>query len=359
MVQELVKVHPEFRFNGIHFSESELAEVAYSLIKEGEDFEIAIGDFILDWLSDSDEIAVKTSGSTGAPKNIYLKKQHMVNSAMATASFFELKPGHTVLLCLPANYIAGKMMLVRAMILGLDIDCIRPESNPLAHTGKSYEFVAMVPLQLTNSLGQLNRVKKLLVGGAPLGDRIKEALDKEGTLVYESYGMTETITHIALKKVNHNLPGTVAAFETLPGVKISKDNRGCLVIEAPGISSSRVITNDLVELTTESSFQWLGRFDNVINSGGVKLIPEQIERKLKSILENRFFAYGVPDDKLGTKLVLFVEGETDVKKLMSDIKLLKTLSKYEVPKEILQLSVFEETPAGKLDRAKTAKLKTT
>ncbi|MEM7380684.1 MAG: AMP-binding protein [Bacteroidota bacterium] len=357
MVQELVKVHPEFKLNGINFSENELAEVAYSLIKEGEDFEKSIGDFILDWLSDSEVIAVKTSGSTGAPKTIYHSKQRMAKSAMATTNFFNLMPGQAVLLCLSAEYIAGKMMLVRALTQGLDIDCISPASDPLANSQRSYDFVAMVPMQLANSLKHLDRVKKLLVGGAPLGDDLKVALAAVDTLVYESYGMTETITHIALKKINHNSPESIAAFETLPGVSIATDDRGCLVIEAPDIISSRLITNDMVELLSDSSFQWLGRFDNVINSGGIKLIPEQIEKKLRAILEHRFFVYGLPDDKLGSKLVLFVEGNTDVSKLMSAIVSLKTLSKYEVPKEILEISGFQETPTGKIDREKSTKLR--
>ncbi len=359
MVQELVKVHPEFKLNGIHFSENELAEVAYSLIKEGEEFEKSIGDFILDWLSDAEEIAVKTSGSTAAPKTVYHSKQRMANSAMATANFFNLKPGQPVLLCLSAEYIAGKMMLVRAMTLGLDIDCINPESNPLANSRRPYEFVAMVPLQLANSLKDLNKVNKLLVGGAPLSEDLKEALAPVDTTVYESYGMTETITHIALKKINHNPQDTTVAFETLPGVTIAADDRGCLIIEAPEIITSRLITNDMVELLSQSSFQWLGRYDNVINSGGIKLIPEQIEKKLGTVLESRFFVYGLPDDKLGNKLVLFVEGKTDISKLRSDITSLKTLSKYEVPKEILEISRFQETPTGKIDRAKTAKLRST
>lgn len=346
-------IHDEFKLNGIHFAFDELDEIGYSLIKEGEDFEKAIGDFLLDWISDSDTVSIKTSGSTGAPKSILLHKAHMVNSALATGTYFSLSPGDKALLCLPFSSIAGKMMLVRAMILGLSLDYVRPSSQPLLGIPKSYDFVAMVPLQVEKSLEQLTKIKTLIIGGAPVPLRLKKQMKEVSTQVFETYGMTETITHIAVMPLNGK---NAEAFTILPDIKISKDERDCLVIEAPKITNSVVVTNDIVELISEKEFNWIGRYDSVINSGGIKLYPEQIEKKLSESIRNRFFVYGIPDNQLGQKLVLLIEGknldEPDVKK---KIKSLTTLSKYEVPKEVFGIAKFEETDSGKILRKETAR----
>ncbi|MDX1314562.1 MAG: O-succinylbenzoic acid--CoA ligase, partial [Eudoraea sp.] len=168
MNNETPLLHPAFRLNGIQYSHEALKDVAYSLIKEGEPFEQQIGDFILDWILDTDTILVTTSGATGIPKRIFLKKEHMANSARATGEFLNLKEGDSALLCLPAEYIAGKMMLVRAMVLGLEIDFEEPTSDPLWKSLKSYDLVAMVPMQVQNVLSRLDRVGTLLIGGAPV-----------------------------------------------------------------------------------------------------------------------------------------------------------------------------------------------
>lgn len=334
-------VHNYFKLNGQHLDKKELCIVAYYLIKEGEEFEKSIGDFLLDWFDDKPYIDLQTSGTTGMPKIIRTKKQAMVNSALATGDFFGLKPGDKALYCLPTQYIAGKMMLVRSFILGLDIDFVAPTSNPLAGNEKVYDFVAMVPLQAQNSLDKLKNVKKMIVGGAKMSPSLEESLSKITTEVYETYGMTETITHIAAKKVGEK------AFTVLPDVDIEKNEHNCLVIHAPKIADKPIVTNDLVEILNYRQFIFLGRADNVVNSGGIKLIPEQIEEKLSNKIPSRFFVGGVPDDTLGEKLVLVIEGDKNV---VVDDTAYEKLDKYEKPKEVFYVPKFMETDNGKIKR---------
>lgn len=334
------KVHNQFKMNGFHFDREDMLRVAYSFIKEGEDFEKHVGEFFLDWFDDNDFMNLQTSGTTGAPKIIKIDKQAMVNSAIATGDYFNLSPGNKVLHCLPVKYIAGKMMFVRAFILGLDTNFVAPSSHPLAKNETKYDFIAMVPLQAQNSINQLSMVKKMIVGGAKMSDELEKNLLEVNTEVYETYGMTETITHIAAKKIGEK------AFTVLPDVTISYDDRNCLVIHAPKISDEVIVTNDLVELVNENQFVFLGRFDNVVNSGGIKLIPELIEAKLSDKIKPRFFVIGIPDELLGEKLVLIIEGE----KFNIDESIFDKLDKYEKPKEIFFKNKFKETENGKIIR---------
>ncbi|MCM4153056.1 O-succinylbenzoic acid--CoA ligase [Arenibacter sp. N53] len=344
-------IHPKFKFNGIHYDFGALQELAYSLVKEGQEYEKAIGNFLMDWLDDSDSVQVKTSGSTGIPKIISLKKEHMVNSALATETFFNLRAGARALNCLSANFIAGKMMMVRAIVLGWEMDIVEPTSHPLDLTFKPYDFCAMVPIQAQNSIPYLNRLGSLIIGGAPISPELKLSINKVSTKVFETYGMTETITHIAVKElangsVNNN-------FKALPNVVFTKDERDCLVIDAPKVSDGTITTNDVVDLISSSEFQWLGRYDNVINSGGVKLIPEQLEVKLSSLINSRYFVAGIPDANLGHKMVLMLEGNINKEQLLKDIKSLNSISKYEIPKEIFSIPQFVETGSGKVNRNDT------
>ena len=343
-------IHPEFSLSGFSFKTNSLKEFAYDFLKEGQPHEMEIGSFLLEWLSQDDFIKVNTSGSTGNPKSILLKKRHMVNSALATGNYFHLNSGDTALLCLPTEFIAGKMMLVRAMVLGLKLEFVKPVTNPLTLTSRRFDFAAMVPLQLQNSIEQIEIIKKLIIGGAPVSKDLKVAIEGKQTQVFETYGMTETITHIAVKGINTE-PYNV--FETLPFVSVSQDDRGCLVIDAPKISNSKIITNDLVELINENQFNWLGRYDSVINSGGVKLIPEQIELELEQLITKPFFVAGLPDEKLGQKLILLVEGEVDENQLITLIKEESKLTKFQIPKRVICVSNFKRTENGKLNRTKT------
>lgn len=333
-------VHNYFKLNGYHLNGKDLCRVGYSFIKEGDIYEQAIGEFLLDWFDDKEYIEMTTSGTTGLPKLVRLEKQAMIQSALATGDFFGLEPGDKALLCLPTQFIAGKMMLVRSLILGLDLDVVSPSTEPLALNKTQYDFVAMVPLQVQNSIDKLKNVKKLIIGGAKIDSTLEEKLVPLKTEIYETYGMTETITHIAAKKVGEK------AFSILPNVKITKDDRDCLVIHVSSISEETIVTNDLVELINDNQFVFLGRIDNVVNSGGVKLIPEQIEAKLINKINNRFFVTGVPDTVLGEKLILVIEGEKqDFAPDFFDV-----LGKYEKPKEIVFVPKFKENENGKLLR---------
>jgi len=307
-----------------------------------------VNQFISEWYSSDDEMIIQTSGSTGKPKSISVKKKCMRNSAQLTGKTFNLKEGDTALLCIPMKYIAGKMMVVRALELGLDLKVVEPSSNPLNGIKEIVDFSAMVPFQLENSLNQLNKIKTLIIGGGQVSPKLVEKLQIESTQVYETYGMTETLTHVAIKPLNG--PNISDLFRALDGIHFEKDDRGCLAIHASALNPVPIVTNDLVELIDENSFRWLGRFDNVINSGGVKIIPELVEAKLLSIIpNNRFFINGESDESLGEKVVLVVEG--NVIEISFD-----SLEKFEKPKEIYFISEFLETESGKIRRGETLKI---
>lgn len=338
-------VHNYFKLNGYHLNGKDLCRIGYSYIKEGDVYERAIGEFLLDWFDHKDYIEMTTSGTTGLPKLVRLEKQAMIQSALATGDFFNLQPGDRALLCLPVQFIAGKMMLVRSLILGLELDVVSPSTEPLVFNKKQYDFVAMVPVQVQNSIEALKNIKKLIIGGAKMDSALEEKLLPLKTEIYETYGMTETITHIAAKRVGEK------AFSILPNVKIEKDERECLVIHLASVSNEPIVTNDIVELINEQQFVFLGRIDNVINSGGVKLIPEQIEAKLTNLITNRFFVTGVPDTVLGEKLILVIEGEKyDFEPGFFDV-----LGKFEKPKEIVFVPKFKENENGKLLRKSSLK----
>ncbi len=356
MIPTYNKVHNRFKLNGEHYSHKDLKEVAYSFIKEGDPYEKVIGDFLTDWLSDSDYITARTSGTSGVPKIIELSKQHMVNSAIATAEFFDLKPGDSALHCLPGNYIA-KMMLIRAFAIGLEMDLTEPTASPIFDYDKPYDFSAMVPLQLKHMVDYVGNIKNILVGSAVVSNKLKARLQKCPGNIFETYGMTETCTHIAARRLNNFDRSPIPEeqwhlFTALPSVNISQDLRGCLVIDAPYVSTREIITNDIIKLHSDRTFEWFGRLDNVINSGGVKLYPEVIENKLSKQLMQRFFIASKNDESLGEKLILVVEGDSNsIDKAIFDV-----LDKYEIPKQIYYLPKFIETFSGKIQRTETLEL---
>ncbi|MCO6176149.1 AMP-binding protein [Flavobacterium sp. NRK F10] len=342
MTPHYTNIHNRFKINGFHLDRDSLFQLAYSLIKEGEDFEKEVGMFLLDWFDAKDYVEAQTSGTTGEPKIVRIDKQAMVNSALATGDFFELEPGNTALNCLPARFIAGKLMLVRSIILGLEMDMVSPKGNPLAHTYKNYDFAAMVPLQVEHALENIEQIDKLIIGGAKVSQDLIESLKGKKTKSYETYGMTETITHIAAKPIGEEV------FTVLPGIKVAKDIEGCLVIEAPRVSDEKIFTHDLVEITGKNTFKWIGRKDNIINSGGIKIIPELVEKKLDGKLKSRYFITSKPDKHLGQKVVLAIEGKDNI-----DTKIFEVLDTYEKPKEVVYISRFSETENGKINRKET------
>ncbi len=341
-------IHRNFELNGNSFSTVD------ELISYSRNISSSIADFLSDFFSQENKIEIQTSGSTGKPKLIEIKKEFMINSAIATGDFFDLNENTTALLCLNTDYIAGKMMLVRALVLGWKLDIVPPTMNPLKDLEKSYDFSAMVPLQVYNSIEQLSKIKLLIIGGGVVSNELKSKLKNISTKVYATYGMTETVTHIAVQSIN-NEELKVNNYKTLPNIKVSVDSRGCLVIKAPKVSEELVTTNDLVELKSDTEFKWLGRVDSIINSGGIKLIPEQIEDKLSKVISQRFFITSLPDKKLGEKVVLIVEG-VENPMILSELKNITSLTKYEIPKEIYFISQFIETETKKIQRKKTIEL---
>ena len=332
--------HTSFKIDDLCFGD------VTSLLKWVSKISESSYEFLKNWFNNDDFVIVQTSGSTGKPKKIRLKKEHMKNSATATGEFFNLQESTTALVCLSADYIAGKMMLVRAMELGWNIDIVDAVSNPLSKNTKNYDFSAMVPMQLEKSKSELHRIKKLIVGGGVVSNSLVHEIQAVSTKIFATYGMTETITHVAVKPLNHS--SNQNFYTVLPNVDVFVDNRSCLVINAPKVSDELVITNDVVQLISENQFEWLGRFDNVINSGGVKLQPEKIEAELSKIINSRFFVAGLPDKVLGEKLVLIVEG---VKREINYNTI--DLTKYETPKDIYFIKTFVETETRKIKRGQT------
>lgn len=313
--------------------------------------------FILEWLDDKPTITVQTSGSTGKPKNILIHKENMVNSALATGEYFQLKSRDKALLCLPCNYIAGKMMVIRSFVLKLDLYISNP-SAPLAGIDTSIDFAAMVPLQVENLLSKpkqpIRKINQLIIGGAAVSSSLLAQLQNLSTQCFATYGMTETITHVAIKALNGNSASDY--YNILPNIQIERDERDCLVIHAPKIAREKVITNDIVKIISQKEFKWLGRFDNVINSGGVKLFPEQIEQKLNNIIPYRYFISSIPDEKLGEKVVLVIETKSmkyDDVLIRLTHKIADSLGQFERPKTTFFTSPFIETATGKLKRKET------
>ncbi len=325
----------------------------FNAIQVTNEFEQSVKDFLVEWFSDSDIMIAHTSGSTGTPKEIILTKENMRKSANMTGRYLHLEKGNSALLVMPVTYIAGKLMLVRAIEIGLKLICMQPTSHisldeinrGISQDFTSIDFVALTPMQVENSIDFVSRCQKLIIGGAPLSEKVKQELFAFENEVYETYAMTETITHIAFKQVaNQKYPNTEQVFEAFDEVTISQDERGCLVIDTP-YDGLQVVTNDVVEIIDQRKFNWIGRADNVINSGGIKLFPEQIENKLKSFINSEFYITSKADELLGQKLILVVEGEERSLDFSS-----ADLTKYQQPKEIVFIDQFPRTESGKVKR---------
>ncbi len=291
-----------------------------------------------------------------------------------TGQALGLKAGDRALACLSTAYIAGMMMLVRGFVLGLDLIVVTPSGNPLAGFSPDtrFDFTALVPLQLQRILSDtpdrlpiLNEMKAILVGGAPVGALLQTQLQHVCAPIYHTYGMTETVTHIALRRLNG--PQANSAFIPLPGVKTGLDERGCLTVNAAVTGKKTLRTNDLVALHPDGSFVWRGRIDNVINSGGVKVQVEKVESALEEALlrvaggryaQRRFFVGPMEDVRLGQRVVAVIEGAAFSATEIDEIKRLlqKLLDKYEVPRQFCFLPALAETPTGKINRAASLRL---
>ena len=311
--------------------------------------------FILDFLSESEFISQQTSGSTGAPKTIQLSKQAMLKSAENTVSFFNLERNQKAVLCLPVKYIAGKMMIIRAFLAQMNLILIEPGGTPdFSNLGK-IDFCAMVPMQAANLLEQNKwpELKTLILGGAETPLRLAEKLQQAKTQIFETYGMAETCSHIALKLING--ADRQHVFTTLPGIRISKDERDCLVIDTPFLNE-KIITNDCIELVSENKFKWLGRIDNVINSGGIKIQPEILEKKIEEILQKSCVILSESDEILGQKLVLIIESAMPENPNQIQEKLAPYFDKKILPKSVGFLAEFPRNKSFKIDREELKRL---
>ncbi|GAB3338936.1 AMP-binding protein [Larkinella ripae] len=323
-------------------------------------------EFCREWLSGQSRFVLHTSGSTGTPKPISLSRRQMQASARLTGQTFGLKPGDRALVCLNVRYIAGLMMLVRGLELGLELTVVEPSSNPIHQFNPEtdhFAFAAFVPLQMQTMLENpaqalpiLNQMKAILVGGASVDRALADRLQRIEAPVFSTYGMTETVSHIAIRRING--PDQTAVFRALEGVEIGVDERSCLYIRAEATDFETVQTNDVVELLDARRFHLLGRADSIINSGGVKLLPEQIEDVILGVLPpdlkaTRFFIYGLPDERLGQQVALFLEAESHwAENRLEAVKtaIREKLGPYAVPRHVLYYPVFSETPTGKIDK---------
>ncbi|WP_120240241.1 AMP-binding protein [Marinifilum flexuosum] len=347
----------ELSINGIHYNEKALLSYCRNKMSHSDyEWEKDYCKFILEWLDDAEQVKAKTSGSTGVPKPMYLSKQKMRNSAKLTGEFFNFKAGQNALFCLSANFIAGKMMIVRAFEWQLNLLPVAPDGHPLENICSDIDFAAMIPLQVKNSLKLekgIQQIKKLLIGGGAVDQVLENDLQDLSAECFIGYGMTETVSHVAIRALNGNTKSQ--AYHAMGNAKFSIDTRNCLSINAPAILDEPLLTNDVVELLDETQFEWKGRFDNVINSGGIKLFPEQIEKKLETIINQPFFISGLPDEHLGQKVVLLIEwdvADEDQKKEL-ECKIKSLLNKYEQAREIFYIAEFKRTSTGKVQRDAT------
>lgn len=317
------------------------------------------------WLAGDTQFQLSTSGSTGAPKPISLQRGQLLASAHLTIRFFGLGPALHGLVCLPTDRIAGLMMLVRGMEANMPLTVVPPAAQPFAAVPADIpiSFVAVVPLQLSAILGdptareRLEKCQAVIVGGAPVGLALQEAIEQVNVPIYATYGMTETVSHIALKRLNGKEKSE--DFEVLDGVTVGQDARGCLTVRGPMTLGETLTTNDLVAFSAPERFRWLGRADAVINSGGVKVQPERIEEMASKWLyqqgiEAQVAALGLPDAQLGERVALAIEGQPlSSESLVQLIGFLKNnLPPYFPPKSISFLPQFPLTPTGKTDKVR-------
>lgn len=294
----------------------------------------------------------------------------MQASARMTATALGLEKGDRALVCLNTAYIAGKMMLVRGFEVGMEMTAIAPQANPLTSLSavSQFDFTALVPLQLKEILEEtpeklpiLHNMKAILVGGGPVDNTLENALQIVQAPVYSTYGMTETISHIALRRLNGKNKSEI--YEVLEGIKIGLDERGCMKIKGAITGHHEIITNDRVAISDPRHFRWLGRIDHVINTGGVKVQAEMLEEAIGNILvrmqiQRKFFVTGLPDERLGERVILVVEGEELGKNIEEQImhRLSEDVHVYAIPKSIYYLPKFHLTPTGKVARHANLKM---
>ena len=317
---------------------------------------MTLEEFLAQWNDTSDVIEVHTSGSTGKPKRLLVEKRRMVNSARITCDFLGLKEGDTALLCMPLDYIAGKMVVVRSLVSHLHLISVTPSSHPLKDVTQPIDFAAMVPLQVYSSLQEpaererLMSIRHLIIGGGAIDDSLESQLQQFPNAVWSTYGMTETLSHIALRRISGE--NSSLWYSPLDGVDVSLSSDSCLEIYAPQVNPEKLHTNDIAELRTlpdgSKEFRILGRKDNVIDSGGIKIQAEEVERLLRPHLSCGFMITKVSDARLGEAVTLLVESD-DVDNILAVCK--HVLPRHWVPRHIFPESHIPITETGKPARA--------
>lgn len=312
-----------------------------------------LADFLADWFSESATMELQTSGSTGKPKIMRATKAAMRASAAVSCEYFGLTAESRVLLCLPMRYIAGKMMVVRAIVSGADLHLQEPCSTPLANLTEPVDFVPLVPMQVATTLQQPNgaeqlaKAKSILLGGGFIDPTLTAQLQRISSRIYASYGMTETLSHIALRQVN----GLERSdrYTPLRAVSVSLSPDDTLVITAPHLGISELITNDIAEIRPDGTFRILGRKDAVINSGGIKIQAEEIEQQLSAATGLTLLVVPETDAVLGQCVALLWEGPIDAENAL--LAAIETLPQYHRPRTIRHLPQLPRTATGKLSRA--------
>ncbi len=353
------------RYNGTAYTRKSLLNPPLEKVKGT--FERSLFTFLRDWLSGQQTFQISTSGSTGTPKWITVHRGQMIQSALATNAFLGLGPGMNGLLCLSPDYIAGKMMCTRCLVAGATLLAVEPSSQPLEAipASRPIDLAAMIPMQVKSMLegsstNKFDTIKTLLIGGGALDSELERKLKDVRTRCFATFGMTETLSHVALRQLNGENPENT--YHALPGIRFEADSSNCLLIHAPFLKEP-VTTRDVVELITPTEFRWLGRIDGMINSGGIKLLPEVLEEKLALLFRSigctrRFFITAKPDQRLGHVVQLIVEGEplnrTELDRITTLMK--SKLHRFEVPKEINFVTCFVETATGKIDRSRALDL---
>ncbi|HEY0262819.1 MAG TPA: AMP-binding protein [Chitinophagales bacterium] len=311
--------------------------------------------FLKNWLDDSmPEFSISTSGSTGSPKTITHSRFRMIESAKRTNTFFSLDKNSVLLLALPVRAIGGRMMLVRAQIAACKIVCVEPSALPFTSASLSeqftFDFAAFTPMQVFEMLKNeqtkidFSHIQNVIIGGGKISDELQEKLRELPNNIYETFGMTETVSHIALRKISEK------EFTCLPEISVKKDDLSRLLIELP--NNEILQTNDIVELSDSKHFTWLSRIDDVINTGGIKVFANEIEAKLKPHISIPFFIAKMPDEKFGEKVVLVVEQNAEKDTFFLDL-FAHVLSPYEKPKTILRPPKFIYSEMGKLMKQAT------
>lgn len=308
--------------------------------------------FLADWFSESPYITVHTSGSTGTPKKFTARKEQMIQSTILTCSTLGLRKGDNALLCMPLQYIAGKMMVVRALVVGMRLLLRTPSGHPLADVKVPIQFAAMIPLQVYNTLQVpeerelLCRTDILIIGGGAINKELEDEIRLLPNEVYSTYGMTETLSHIALRRLNGSKASS--AYTPFPSVQLSLSHEDTLVINAPLVCDETLITNDIATLHQDGTFSILGRRDNTINTGGIKVQTECVEEILRSIISTTFAITAIPHPGLGEAIVLLVEKMEDIEAFQQQIASL--LPKYQQPRYIRAVDNIPLTGSGKIDR---------